>query len=108
MPFIKNGVPVELTPGGLLGRSFPGTVTRFAHALDEATETVLTEIECQSQPRTGPGAYAQLQLEVERKPEPCSCPCKPGDREGRDVRFHFADRKARRASAHGFQRRRER
>ena len=45
VPFIKNGVPVQVTVEELPGRTFPGTVTRFAHALDEATKTMLTEIE---------------------------------------------------------------
>ena len=45
VPFIKNGLPVQVTVEELPGRSFPGTVTRFAHALDETTKTMLTEIE---------------------------------------------------------------
>jgi membrane fusion protein (multidrug efflux system) len=70
VPFIKNGLPVQVTVEELPGRSFPGTVTRFAHALDETTKTMLTEIEMPNP--TGelrPGAYASVRLEVERKPE---------------------------------------
>jgi membrane fusion protein (multidrug efflux system) len=70
VPFIKNGLPVQVTVEELPKRAFPGTVTRFAHALDEATKTMLTEIELPNP--TGdlrPGAYASVRLEVERKPD---------------------------------------
>jgi membrane fusion protein (multidrug efflux system) len=68
VPFIKNGVPAKVTVEELSGRIFPGSVTRFAHALDPATKTMLTEIEMPNP--TGelrPGAYANVQLELERK-----------------------------------------
>jgi RND family efflux transporter MFP subunit len=68
VPFIKNGVPAKVTVEELPGRTFPGSVTRFAHALDPATKTMLTEIEMPNP--TGelrPGAYANVQLELERK-----------------------------------------
>jgi membrane fusion protein (multidrug efflux system) len=70
VPFIKNGLPVQVTAEELPGRSFPGTVTRFAHALNEATKTMLTEIEM-ANPNGDlrPGAYASVRLEVERKPD---------------------------------------
>ncbi len=68
VPFIKNGLPVQMTVEELRGKTFRGSVTRFAHALDEATKTMLTEIELPNP--TGelrPGMYASVQLEVERK-----------------------------------------
>jgi membrane fusion protein, multidrug efflux system len=68
VPFIKNGVPAQVMVEELPGRPFPGTVTRFAHALDQATKTMLAEIEIANP--TGdlrPGAYASVRLEVERK-----------------------------------------
>jgi len=68
VPFIKKGVPAKITVEELPGHSFPGSVTRFAHALDPATKTMLTEIEMPNP--TGelrPGAYANVQLELERK-----------------------------------------
>src|ERR1035437_551239 len=67
VPFIKNGVPAQVMVEELPGRPFPGTVTRFAHALDQATKTMLAEIEIANP--TGdlrPGAYASLQLEIGR------------------------------------------
>jgi len=68
VPFITNGVPVKLTLEELPGRTFTGTVTRFAHALDEATKTMLTEIEMPNPTRElRPGAYASVQFEVQRK-----------------------------------------
>jgi RND family efflux transporter MFP subunit len=68
VPFIKNGVPARVTVEELPGRTFTGSVTRFAHALDPATKTMLTEIEIANP--TGelrPGAYANVQLELEGK-----------------------------------------
>jgi membrane fusion protein, multidrug efflux system len=70
VPFIKNGLPVQLSVEELPGKTFPGSVTRFAHALDEATKTMLTEVEMPNP--TGelrPGMYASVRLEVERKPD---------------------------------------
>jgi membrane fusion protein, multidrug efflux system len=70
VPFIKNGVPTRLTVEELPGRTFPGTVTRFSHALDEATKTMLTEIELPNPAgELRPGAYASVRFEVERKPD---------------------------------------
>lgn len=68
VPFISNRVPANVTVEELPGRTFPGSVTRFAHALDPATRTMLTEIEI-SNPNGDlrPGACATVQLEVERK-----------------------------------------
>ncbi len=70
VPFITNGVPVHVTVEELPGRTFSGSVTRFAYALDEATKTMLTEIELPN-PKGDlrPGMYASVQLEVEHKPE---------------------------------------
>jgi RND family efflux transporter MFP subunit len=68
VPFIKNGVPAKVSVEELPGRVFPGSVTRYAHALDPATKTMLTEIEMPNP--TGelrPGTYASVELEVERK-----------------------------------------
>jgi membrane fusion protein (multidrug efflux system) len=70
VPFITNGVPAQVTVEELPGQSFSGTVTRFAHALDQATKTMLTEIEIPNpNGDLRPGAYATVRLEVERKPD---------------------------------------
>ena len=68
VPLIKNGLPAQVTVEELPGRPFAGTVTRFAHALDQATKTMLTEIELPNPSGDlRPGAYASVRLEVERK-----------------------------------------
>jgi membrane fusion protein, multidrug efflux system len=67
-PFITNGVPAKVMVEELPGRTFPGSVTRFAHALDPATKTMLTEIEMPNpNGDVRPGAYASVQFELERK-----------------------------------------
>jgi membrane fusion protein (multidrug efflux system) len=68
VPFITNGAPARATVEELPGKSFNGSVTRFANALDEATKTMLAEIEMPNPSRAlRPGMYASVQLEVERK-----------------------------------------
>ena len=68
VPFIRNGLAATLTVEELPGRTFHGVVTRFAHALDEATKTMLTEIELPNPAGDlRPGMYASVHLEVERK-----------------------------------------
>jgi RND family efflux transporter MFP subunit len=68
VPFIKAGTPAKVTVEELQGHIFNGAVTRFAHALDPATKTMLTEIEMPNPDgQLRPGAYAKVQLEVERK-----------------------------------------
>ena len=97
VPFIKNGTPVQVTVEELPGRVFKGSVTRFAHALDEATKTMLTEIELPNP--TGelrPGMYASVQLEVERKHDALLVPVKAlqVEKAGTSI-FTVADGKAR-------------
>ena len=68
VPFITNGVPVQVTVEELPGKVFTGSITRYANALDETTKTMLAEIEMPN--ATGamrPGMYASVKLEVERK-----------------------------------------
>ena len=68
VPFIRNGTPVKVMVEELPGRTFAGSVTRFAHALDPATKTMLAEIElANANGELRPGAYATVQLELERK-----------------------------------------
>ena len=68
VPFITNGVPAQVTVEELPGKTFSGSVTRYANALDEATKTMLTEIEMPNPAGDlRPGMYASVQLEVERK-----------------------------------------
>jgi membrane fusion protein, multidrug efflux system len=102
VPFIKNGVPAQLTLEELPGRTFPGTVTRFAHALDEATKTMLAEIEMPNPSGDlRPGAYATVRLEVERKPDALLVPVQAlaVEKAGTFV-FTVADNKAKKTPVH--------
>ena len=67
-PFIQNGLAAEVKVEELAGKTFTGTVTRFAHALDEATKTMVTEIEIPNPDGTlRPGMFATVKLAIERK-----------------------------------------
>ena len=68
--FIRNGLPVKISADGLPGKSFEGTVTRFAQALDDATKTMLAEVELPNPAgELRPGMYASARITVERKPD---------------------------------------
>ncbi len=98
VPFVKVGLPVEVTVDELAGRTFAGSVTRFAYALDEASKTMTAEAEI---PNPGnelrPGMYARARLAVERRPEAVLVPAAAlvGGK-GQDFVFTVADGKARR------------
>jgi membrane fusion protein, multidrug efflux system len=64
---ITRGMPATLTLQDLPGRSFQGTVARYANSLDLGTRTMLTEIDLKN-PRHElyPGMYANVTLELER------------------------------------------
>src|SRR5438552_13169919 len=70
VPFIQNGLPVKITVEELPGRAFECSITRYAQALDDATKTMLAEIEL-ANPKADlrPGMYATIRIVVERKPE---------------------------------------
>ncbi|HWH70158.1 MAG TPA: efflux RND transporter periplasmic adaptor subunit [Candidatus Sulfotelmatobacter sp.] len=60
--------PVSLTLEALPGRSFQGKVTRLAYALDEASKTMLAEIELPNPKlELRPGMYASVKIGIERK-----------------------------------------
>ena len=70
VPRITNGLPVRVQLEELPNRPFDGSVTRFSNALDDATRTMLTEIELPNPDRAlRPGMFAQVQVTVERKSE---------------------------------------
>jgi RND family efflux transporter MFP subunit len=53
---------------GLPGRTFNGTVTRFSYSLDEASKTMLAEIELPNPKlELRPGMYAMVKIGIERK-----------------------------------------
>ncbi|HVN40713.1 MAG TPA: efflux RND transporter periplasmic adaptor subunit [Myxococcota bacterium] len=68
VPFITDGVPAQVTVEALAGRTFSGSVTRFSYALDQATKTMLTEIELPNPTlELRPGMYASVRLGVETR-----------------------------------------
>ncbi len=75
VPFVTNGLRADVTVQELAGRTFHGSVTRYAHALDEATKTMLTEIEIPNpKGELRPGMYATVNLELERKEDAFTIP----------------------------------
>jgi membrane fusion protein (multidrug efflux system) len=69
-PLVAKGQPVQLTVEGLPGRVFDGKITRFAYALDEATKTMLAEIELPNPKlELRPGMYATVKVGIEHREE---------------------------------------
>jgi len=70
VPFIKNGLPVKVTVEELPTAAFEGSITRYSYALDDATKTMLVEIELANpEKQLHPGMYARIRIIVERKPD---------------------------------------
>src|SRR5213592_3379678 len=88
--------PVKMTADGLPGRSFDGKVTRFSYALDEATKTMLAEIELPNPKlELRPGMYAVVKIGIERKEDALLVPVEAlvAERAGASV-FTVVDNKA--------------
>ena len=69
VPFIKDGLPVQVSIRELRRGPFDGVITRYSQALDDSTKTMLAEIELANP--TGelhPGMYAHVRIIVETKP----------------------------------------
>jgi RND family efflux transporter MFP subunit len=67
VPLVVKGLPVKVTIEELPGRNIQGTVTRFAHVLDEANKTMLVEIDLDNaKGELRPGMYATAKLGVEK------------------------------------------
>ncbi|MBI4326427.1 MAG: efflux RND transporter periplasmic adaptor subunit [Chloroflexi bacterium] len=65
---VAKDQPVKVSVDGIPGRSFDGKVTRFAYALDEASKTMLAEIELPNPKlELRPGMYAIVRIGLERK-----------------------------------------
>ena len=64
---IHVGIPATLTLKEFPGRTFTGSVARFAKSLDLSTRTMLTEVDLDNpQHELYPGMYADVQLELAR------------------------------------------
>jgi len=95
--FVATNQPVKFTVEGLPGRTFAGTVTRFAYALEEASKTMLAEIELPNQTlELRPGMYASVSIGIERHPDALLVPVNAlvQEKTGASV-FTLADNKAR-------------
>jgi RND family efflux transporter MFP subunit len=72
---IKTGQPAHLSVTNLPGRTFTGTVTRTAHALDPNSRTLLVEVQV---PNTDgallPGMYADVDFSSSRSDPPVVIP----------------------------------
>src|SRR6516225_3636977 len=65
---VAVGQPVKFTVDGLPAKNFEGKVTRFSYALDEASKTMLAEIELENPKlELRPGMYAVVKIGIERK-----------------------------------------
>lgn len=65
---VQKGQPAQVSVEGLPGKKFDGKVTRFSYALDEASKTMLAEIELPNPKlELRPGMYATVKLGIERK-----------------------------------------
>jgi membrane fusion protein (multidrug efflux system) len=67
-PMVEKGEPATVTVDGLPGRVFEGKITRFAYSLDDATKTMLAEIELPNPKlELRPGMYANVKIGIQRK-----------------------------------------
>jgi membrane fusion protein (multidrug efflux system) len=65
--WIRRGMPAKLTVQNLPGRTYQGTVTRYANSLDLGTRTMLTEIDLKNpNNELYPGMYANVTLDLEQ------------------------------------------
>ena len=68
VPRVEKGIAARITLEELPGMHFEGTVTRYSHTLDDASRTMLAEIELDNpKGQLRPGMYANVRLFVERK-----------------------------------------
>jgi len=98
VPFIKAGNPAVITVDALPGKTFEGTTTRFATALDPKTRTMRTEIDILN--RGGelrPGMYGQVKLTLEVRENALTVPARALAIEGsKTYVFTAVDGKAKR------------
>jgi len=72
---VEVGAQIEVRVESLKGKPFTGTISRSAQKVDEATRTMLTEIEVPN-PKLElvPGMYATVVFKVERRPQALTIP----------------------------------
>jgi RND family efflux transporter MFP subunit len=75
VPHVRVGDPATVTPSGFDGKSFTGTVTRFAFRLDPQTRNMRTEVDLPNpDERLYPGMYAEVSLEMDRRQDVLTVP----------------------------------
>jgi RND family efflux transporter MFP subunit len=93
---VATGETVRINVDGLPGRSFDGKITRFSYALDDASKTMLAEIELPNPKlELRPGMYATVKIGIEQKSDALLIPVDAlvTERAGTSV-FILADGKA--------------
>jgi membrane fusion protein (multidrug efflux system) len=100
VPLVRIGLPVEVTLDELPGRTFQGSVTRFAYALDEASKTMTAEAEIANAKRElRPGMYARARIAMEHKADVLLIPAAAlVQGKGQDFVFTISDGKAKRVA----------
>jgi membrane fusion protein, multidrug efflux system len=96
VPLIRKGISAKVTVEQLPGRVFDGNVTRFSQALDDATKTMLTEIDLPNPGRElRPGMFATVRLGIEKRSDILAVPVEAVlfEKSGTSV-FTIADGKA--------------
>src|SRR5258706_11284475 len=95
---VATDQPVKVSVDGLPGRNFEGKITRFSYSLDEATKTMLAEIELPNPKlELRPGMYAIVKIGIERKEDALLLPTEALVVEKtRNSVFTVADNKAKR------------
>ena len=64
---VKNGLPVKFSVEGLTGKVFEGTITRSSQVLDDATKTMLVEVDLKNPDNNlRPGMYAIAKVGIEK------------------------------------------
>src|SRR5258708_13750887 len=75
---VSPGVDAVVRVPELPGRSFPGTVTRIADALQPGTRTLLTEIDVPNPDGVlTPGIYCTVELQIPRRTASLIVPAAP-------------------------------
>lgn len=73
--YIHQGMPATVSVQGLNPGAFRGQVVRFAHSLDLATRTMLTEVDLENPQHTlYPGMYANVTLVLQDHPDTLRIP----------------------------------
>ncbi|WP_031496718.1 efflux RND transporter periplasmic adaptor subunit [Bryobacter aggregatus] len=91
VPSVKVGRPVEVRVASL-ARSFEGRVARFTAKVDQATRTMLTEVDVPNASNLiVPGMYAEVTLGLEGRPQVLSVPLEAIERSASATRVFVVD-----------------